>query len=114
MPILNDGPRLIPADSHVSEPPELWDTRLPAALREAGPHFAPRAESRRFDHPGGFDPAERANEMAADEGLGWNGVEGIRRRDSVFPKVLLKVPLIWRERRGNFWTGGKTIWMLHA
>jgi predicted TIM-barrel fold metal-dependent hydrolase len=60
------GTRLISADSHVSEPPELWETRLPAALREAGPHFAPRAQSRRFDHPGGFDPAERAKEMAAD------------------------------------------------
>ena len=57
---------VISSDSHVSEPPDLWETRLPKALRNQAPHFLPRGEGRLGDRPGGFDPAERAKEMAAD------------------------------------------------
>jgi predicted TIM-barrel fold metal-dependent hydrolase len=31
-------PRLISVDDHVLEPPDLWSSRLPAKLRDAGPH----------------------------------------------------------------------------
>ncbi|MGE3621031.1 MAG: amidohydrolase family protein [Acidimicrobiia bacterium] len=32
-----DAPRIISVDDHVVEPPDLWTSRLPAALREQGP-----------------------------------------------------------------------------
>ncbi|MDA0798610.1 MAG: amidohydrolase family protein [Chloroflexi bacterium] len=64
--VVNERTLLISADSHVSEPTDLWEERLPLALRDRAPHFGPRGQKRRFDHPGGMDPAERANEMAAD------------------------------------------------
>jgi predicted TIM-barrel fold metal-dependent hydrolase len=31
-------PRLISVDDHVLEPPDVWSTRLPSALRDNGPH----------------------------------------------------------------------------
>src|SRR5262245_5843110 len=58
---------LISADSHVLEPPDLWQTRLPAALRESAPVYAPlRVGDTHQAHPGGWDPKERIKEMAAD------------------------------------------------
>jgi len=35
---VNDLPRFISVDDHVVEPPDLWSSRLPAKLRERGPH----------------------------------------------------------------------------
>jgi predicted TIM-barrel fold metal-dependent hydrolase len=35
-----DAPRLISADSHVNEPPEMFGERLPVALRDRAPHVA--------------------------------------------------------------------------
>ena len=41
-------PRIISVDDHVVEPPELWQERLPAAMRYAGtPHRAAQAEAHR-------------------------------------------------------------------
>jgi predicted TIM-barrel fold metal-dependent hydrolase len=58
---------LISADSHVMEDPELWVTRVPAALRDEAPRFPPRVLGEGFQaQPGGWDPAERVKEMATD------------------------------------------------
>jgi predicted TIM-barrel fold metal-dependent hydrolase len=58
---------LISADSHVMEDPHLWERRLPAALRDQAPVFPERELGGHFQaHPGGWDPAARVGEMAAD------------------------------------------------
>ena len=58
---------LISADSHVLEPPDLWQTRLPASLRDNAPVYAPlQVGATHQAHPGGWDPKERIKEMAAD------------------------------------------------
>lgn len=58
---------LISADSHVMEDPDLWVNRLPAAFRAQAPRFPPRKLGEGFQaQPGGWDPAERVKEMAAD------------------------------------------------
>lgn len=57
----------ISADSHVSEPPDLWDRGLPAKYRARAPRF-PNIKLGTFNHsrPGGWDPVERLKDMAAD------------------------------------------------
>ena len=58
---------IISADSHVMEPHDLWETRLPAAFREGAPKFpAPRVGEGFQHHPGGHDPRARITEMAVD------------------------------------------------
>jgi predicted TIM-barrel fold metal-dependent hydrolase len=66
---------LISADSHVTEPGDLWQTRLPAALRDKAPAFEDRRGSVAAAHsaatmelarPGGWDPHSRVKEMAQD------------------------------------------------
>ena len=42
--IIGREPR-ISADSHMKEPPDLWETRLPAALRDRAPRFAHRDDA---------------------------------------------------------------------
>lgn len=57
----------ISADSHMSEPPDLWEKRLPAKYRDGAPRF-PRVQLGRGNHSraGGWDPVERLKDMAAD------------------------------------------------
>ncbi|HEX9879593.1 MAG TPA: amidohydrolase family protein [Candidatus Binatia bacterium] len=57
---------IISADSHVSEPPDLWATRVPPPLRERAPLFSARNTGEAFGHPGGFDPHARIEEMETD------------------------------------------------
>jgi predicted TIM-barrel fold metal-dependent hydrolase len=76
---------LVSADSHVSEPAELWETRLPASMRDRAPNFKklrhregrpplhlggsePSAvRARSAERPrGGSNPAERLKDMALD------------------------------------------------
>ncbi|MEZ4279778.1 MAG: amidohydrolase family protein [Myxococcota bacterium] len=45
-------PRIISVDDHVVEPPDLWSSRLPAALRERGPRIV--RERGRFGGPLGL------------------------------------------------------------
>lgn len=54
-------------DSHVSEPPDLWEKGMPARFQGRVLHF-PRIEYGKFNHsrPGGWDPAERLKDMAVD------------------------------------------------
>ncbi len=57
----------ISADSHVMEPHDLWETRLPAALRDAAPRFpAPKVGEGFQGQPGGHDPHARLDEMSVD------------------------------------------------
>ena len=57
----------ISGDSHVAEPPDLWEKELPAKYRDRALHF-PRVEYGKFNHsrPGGWDSTARLNDMAAD------------------------------------------------
>lgn len=58
---------IISADSHVMEPHDLWETRLPAEFREKAPRFpAPKLGEGFQGHPGGHDPHARLNEMVQD------------------------------------------------
>jgi hypothetical protein len=49
----------ISADSHMTEPPDLWEKRLPPALRERAPHFPQRDSASGHVRAGGWDPYER-------------------------------------------------------
>ena len=64
---------IISADSHVTEPEDLWATRLPRAFRDRTPDIKPTASSRTKPsmkgldgHEGGRDPLAREREMTAD------------------------------------------------
>jgi predicted TIM-barrel fold metal-dependent hydrolase len=59
---------LISADSHMAEPPDLWEKNLPAKLRDRAPRFP---DVRQLETPmdlraGGWDPHERLKDMAVD------------------------------------------------
>ena len=56
---------LISADSHVMEPPDLWEKNLPPSFRDRAPRYAKRAADLQA-HQGGTNPALRAREMAMD------------------------------------------------
>src|SRR5262245_750151 len=55
---------LVSADSHIMEPPDLWEKKLPAALKDKIPQFGPRRS--RTWKPCGYDPKARLEEMAVD------------------------------------------------
>ncbi|MEA2641909.1 MAG: hypothetical protein QOF51_3303, partial [Chloroflexota bacterium] len=57
----------ISADSHMSEPPDLWEKELPASYRDRAPRF-PRVKMGEGLHarPGGWDVGARLADMAAD------------------------------------------------
>lgn len=55
---------IISADSHTMEPANLWQSRLPASLRERAPKLPPRNSP--GEKPGGYDPKARLEEMAVD------------------------------------------------
>jgi len=59
---------VISADSHMAEPPDLWEKNLPAKFRDAAPKF-PNVrlyESHQHLRAGGWDPQERLVDMAYD------------------------------------------------
>lgn len=59
--------RLISADSHVMEPPDLWARNLPERFRNDIRPFRPhRAGAGLQEHSGGHDPSKRYEEMARD------------------------------------------------
>jgi predicted TIM-barrel fold metal-dependent hydrolase len=58
---------LISADSHVMEPHDLWEKRVPESMRGNAPHFEPIPVGQSFQrHPGGQDPNARIKEMETD------------------------------------------------
>lgn len=86
---------LISADSHVMEPHDLWETRLPAQFKEAAPKFpAPKVGEGFQAHPGGQDPHARLKEMIQDGvsaevlyptlGLSLFGMEDARLQEACF------------------------------
>jgi predicted TIM-barrel fold metal-dependent hydrolase len=56
----------ISADSHMTEPPDLWEKRLPQALRERAPSIPSRAGREGNFRAGGWDPYERLRDQAYD------------------------------------------------
>src|SRR5262245_40795230 len=57
----------ISGDSHMTEPPDLWEKRLPPTLRERAPRF-PQRDNASSGHvrAGGWDPYERLKDQAYD------------------------------------------------
>jgi uncharacterized protein len=62
------GEQRISADSHMGEPPDLWETRLPEQYRDRAPHFPNVKLYESFQHirAGGWDPNERLRDQAYD------------------------------------------------
>src|SRR6266567_8330873 len=58
----------ISADSHMAEPPDLWETRLPEKYRDRALHFPNVKLYESFQHfrAGGWDPHERLRDQAYD------------------------------------------------
>jgi len=58
----------ISADSHMAEPPDLWETRLPPQFRDRALHFPNVKLYESFQHirAGGWDPHERLRDQAYD------------------------------------------------
>ena len=56
----------ISADSHMTEPPDLFETRLPPALRDRAPRFPNRDNAGPNVRVGGWDPGERLKDQAYD------------------------------------------------
>ncbi len=56
----------ISGDSHMAEPPDLWETRLPVAFRDRAPRFPERTGARSHARAGGWDPHERLKDLAYD------------------------------------------------
>jgi predicted TIM-barrel fold metal-dependent hydrolase len=61
---VTDNEILVSADSHIMEPTDLWEKKLPDSLKDKIPKFAPRRS--RTWKPGGYDPKARLEEMAVD------------------------------------------------
>jgi uncharacterized protein len=74
--------RLISADSHVNEPPDLWQTRVPAALRDRAPRVERFAEGDAWVLDGVDDPINFGMNACAglppEEMRGWARFEDLR------------------------------------
>ena len=55
---------IISADSHIMEPTNLWQTRLPASFKDRAPKIPSRNSP--GEKPGGYDPRARLEEIAVD------------------------------------------------
>src|SRR5512141_542262 len=56
--------KIVSSDSHIMEPPDLWEKNLTPGLRAKFPTFPPRNTA--GEKPGGHDPKARLDEMAVD------------------------------------------------
>ena len=57
----------ISADSHMTEPPDLWESRMPEKFRDRALRYPPEGRrSRGTAREGGWDPSARLKDMAAD------------------------------------------------
>ncbi len=101
--------RLISADSHVNEPPDLWSTRVPAQYRDRAPRIERFAEGDAWVLEGVDDPItfgmNACAGLAPEEMKGWVRFEDIRHggydpaarlaeldRDGVDAEVLYPTP----------------------
>lgn len=75
--------RLISADSHVNEPPDLWTTRVPAALKDRAPRMERFDEGDAWILEGVKDPINFGMNACAglppEEQRGWARFEDLRR-----------------------------------
>ena len=62
------GEQRISADSHMAEPPDLWETRLPKEMRDQALRFPENRlyETNHHLRAGGWDPSERLKDLAID------------------------------------------------
>src|SRR5512141_1336362 len=56
--------KIVSSDSHIMEPPDLWEANLTSSLKAKFPTFPPRNTA--GEKPGGHDPKARLDEMAVD------------------------------------------------
>jgi predicted TIM-barrel fold metal-dependent hydrolase len=56
--------KIVSSDSHIMEPPDLWEAGLTPSLKPKFPQFPPRNTA--GEKPGGHDPKARLDEMAVD------------------------------------------------
>lgn len=56
--------KIVSSDSHIMEPPDLWEANLTPSLKPKFPKFPPRNTA--GEKPGGHDPKARLDEMAVD------------------------------------------------
>jgi len=56
--------KIVSSDSHIMEPPDLWEANLTPSLKAKFPQFPPRNTA--GEKPGGHDPKARLDEMAVD------------------------------------------------
>jgi predicted TIM-barrel fold metal-dependent hydrolase len=56
----------ISADSHMSEPPDLWETRLPEKFREQAIHIRHEYGKGFYARQGAYEPKARLEDMARD------------------------------------------------
>ena len=56
----------ISADSHMSEPPDLWESRLPRDLRDYAIHIKHEYGKGFYARAGGYEPQARLEDMARD------------------------------------------------
>src|SRR6187399_3370292 len=75
--------RLISADSHVNEPPDLWTARVPAAYRDRAPHIERFEQGDAWVLEGVADPITFGMNACAglppEEMTGWKRFDEIRR-----------------------------------
>ena len=110
--------RLISADSHVNEPPDLWAERVPAALRDRAPRVERFDEGDAWVLEGVDDPItfgmNACAGLAPDEQRGWVRFEELRRggydpaarleemdRDGVDAEVLYPTPRLAQAINAN-------------
>src|SRR5258706_14901204 len=60
--------KIVSSDSHIMEPPDLWEANLTPSLRAKFPQFPPRNTA--GGKTGGHDPKGRLDEMAVEGGSG--------------------------------------------
>lgn len=75
--------RIVSADSHVNEPPDLWVDRVPASLRDRAPHIARFDEGDAWVIEGVADPINFGMNacagLAPEDMKGWARFEDLRR-----------------------------------
>jgi predicted TIM-barrel fold metal-dependent hydrolase len=113
-----EGYRLISADGHVNEPPDLWTTRVPASLRERAPRIESFEEGDAWVIEGVEDPITFGMNACAglppEEMRGWMRFEEIRRgghdpsaridemlEDGVDAEILYPTPRLWNAIVAN-------------
>ena len=96
---------IIDVDSHVSEPPDLWTSRLPRKLQDHAPHLQPDSHGeerwhvkQEGDHDDGAAHAHEAGDEGADEAEGDQGQRKVKRHTRSPAACALGWPELFRRR----------------